>query len=404
VKNTAVTICLYQAIPKGEACRKQTRPPVQRAKHAIKNTLDRTMSRISGQLFLDHYHYLGANGLLDNSNRGDIAIGVAVEEQLKTAFSPRPAQFMEVGWGELNDDVLGEVNSRCDLFVIGGGGYVFVGGDGSIGRRLSDLSAFSKIKCPIVGFAIGLNRLLHEQPRELDDLPEDTGAKIKQLSDTCRLLSVRDLDTQDLFRRCARRVPELTGDPVLFLHGDQTPGKSSPKRKIGINLAAHGWRAISVLKKLLPAFIPFLRDIVKAYDFELVYFLHHDLERPVVSFLRDQGFRLSVVDAMPRAMLACYADVDFVICQMLHSCIFAANAGTPFLNIAYDRKSLAFASLLGLPQCALPYQEAAPETLRPSFDGLYRERERLSGLIENRLHALEKSSVAFGKQIAALVG
>jgi polysaccharide pyruvyl transferase WcaK-like protein len=405
VNNTdnAITICLYVAIPEKEESRKEIRPWPRRLRSLTKYSLDRVATRLSRRLHLNIHHYETALGIRGNSNRGDIAIRLAIRQQLTKAFAPRPVRFLEVKWGELTDYAAAEVNACCDIFVIGGGGYIFLNADGSVGHMLESVEELGKIRCPVFAYGIGLNRLMHEQICGLDGLPDGVRDKIRYLGERCELISVRDHATARLFELYSDKQVALTGDPVLsFVSG----GKASVLRAatsptIGINLAAHGWRTLSVLKPLLPAVIGFLRDIQRKHLAELVYFQHHDLERPVIDFLRARGIKLNIVSGTPNDLLDGYAKADFVICQMLHASIFAATAGTPFLNIAYDDKNLAFGKLLGVPECCLSHRDVSPAVLERKFASLFQDRSLLRDRLESRKRELQSSQLRFADLVAA---
>lgn len=391
-------IGLYTAITERDQYARCPIPLWQRGKSIVRCTINRVATRISGRLFHNHYHYLNMLGRKDTSNRGDIGIRMAIRARLIAAFTPRRIEFVEIGWGSLDDETVAEISRTCDLFVIAGGGFIFIEADGSSGDRLMDVSLFTEITCPVIAYGIGLNRLMHETVHDIYNLPAATRQKIKALGAACQMISVRDADAQALFGLYSDRPAALIGDPVLFLggrHDARRPAQADARPVLGINLAAHGWRSLIVLRRVLPHFLPFLRTLVRDHDPELVYFLHHDLERPVVSFLKDRGFGVRVVDCDPEAMIGHYAQTDFVICQMLHSCIFSANAGVPFLNIAYDSKSLAFASLLGVDECATPCGDADAAALRSRFDSLYERRWELAETIRRRKVELDAETRRF---------
>jgi polysaccharide pyruvyl transferase WcaK-like protein len=398
-----ITICLYLAIPEKEETRREIRPWSRRLKSLTKHSLDRLATRLSRRLHLDVYHYEIAHGLCNNSNRGDIAIRMAIKQQLTKAFAPRPVAFLEVKWGELTDDTVEEINHSCDIFVIGGGGYMFLTANGSVGHMLENAEELGRIRCPVFAYGIGLNRLMHEKLCDLECLPEASRQKIRYLAGRCELISVRDYETAKLFDLYAGKSAALTGDPVLSYVVEKQPpaARREGRPVIGINLAAHGWRALSILKPLLPTIIAFLKDIQRIHNAELVYMQHHDLERPVIDFLRAQGLRFEAVYGTPDDLLNEYARTDFVICQMLHACIFAANAGKPFLNIAYDEKSIAFGKLLGMPECFLPHGNVEPALLESTFVSLFADRVSLSARLERRKKELRFALAQFSDQLAA---
>jgi polysaccharide pyruvyl transferase WcaK-like protein len=256
-----------------------------------------------------------------------------------------------------------------------------------------------KILCPKIAYGIGLNRLMHENVHELHGLPAPAQAALHSFGEACHFVSVRDPDTATLLRLYAPSPAALIGDPALFLAPEVAARPSTRvtqvKPILGLNLSAHGWRAIAVLRRLLPQFVHFLKAVLRDHEFGLTYFVHHDLERPVVAFLKDRGFPITVVDSDPITMIERYREAEFLVCQMLHSCILAANAGLPFLNIAYDRKSLSFAALLGIPDCALAHTEADWLSLRRRFDILYGRRRALAEIIERRKLELHTQSRCF---------
>ena len=150
-----ITICLYVAIPEKDEVRREIAPWPRRLKSFTKYSLDRALTRLSRRLHLDPFHYETAQQIHTNSNRGDIAIRMAVRQQLTKAFAPSPVRFVEVKWGELTDFAAAEINACCDIFVIGGGGYMFLKADGSAGHMLENVEELGKIRCPVFAYGIG---------------------------------------------------------------------------------------------------------------------------------------------------------------------------------------------------------------------------------------------------------
>jgi len=398
-----ITIGLYVAIPEKEETRRDIAPWPRRLKSLTKYSLDRALTRLSRRLYLDPFHYETAQQLHNNSNRGDIAIRMAIRQQLTKAFAPSPVRFLEVKWGELSDFAAAEINACCDIFVIAGGGYMFLKADGSVGHMLEKIEELGKVRCPVFAYGIGLNRLMHEKVCELDGLPESSRQKIRYLSEKCELISVRDAETAKLFALYSDKSVALTGDPVLSYRPEKPvmPVRDTTRLIIGVNLAAHGWRALSILKPLLPTIIASLEGIQHTHDAELVYLQHHDLERPVIDFLHARGLKFRTVYGTPDELLEAYANTDFVVCQMLHASIFAASVGKPFLNIAYDRKNAGFADLMGIPECCLSHSDAELDVLEKRLSSLLRNRFSLSARLEQRRNELGLSQIWFAERLAA---
>jgi polysaccharide pyruvyl transferase WcaK-like protein len=396
-----IRVCLYTCIPEQDEFKRQRYPLREKFKSTLKNAFNGLHTSLTNDLFFDTYSYMIANGLGDNSNRGDLAIRMAIRSQLELAFAPRPIHFLEVGWGRLTQQSINHINRHADLFVIAGGGYIFVNGDGSPGAMLAGSARLTELKCPVVAIGIGLNRVMHETTCSLSDLPSETRKKVEQLSSVCQEISVRDGDTAELFARYGSKPSTVIGDPVLYFNDGDTPTLSrSGPLKMGVNLATHGWRAYSVLKPMLPHIISTLIWIQNDLGAEITYFVHHDFERPVVKYLQKKGLRLKVIDGTPAQLIDAYKEVDFVINQMLHSCIFAANAGVPFLNLAYDRKSMAFCSLLDIQECAIEHSQVTRDILVKKLEDLLGNRSRLSKKIVEKRACLRSESRKFLDKVA----
>ena len=155
-----------------------------------------------------------------------------------------------------------------------------------------------------------------------------------------------------------------------------------------------------MLKPLLPTVIAFLKEIQRTHRAGLLYLQHHDLERPVIDFLRAEALEFELVSGHPDELLNGYARTDFVVCQMLHACIFAAATGKPFLNIAYDQKSVAFGKLLGAPESCVAHGDVDLATLEQRFASLFQNRAGLSVRLEARKKALRLSQNRFAEQLA----
>src|ERR1051325_9542252 len=93
-----LNIWLYTAIPEYDQFRPLTRPVFQRAKSVVRNAASHLSVILTGKFRKDIYHFQVANNLGDNSNRGDIAIRMAVREQIADAFNGRPVNFVELKW------------------------------------------------------------------------------------------------------------------------------------------------------------------------------------------------------------------------------------------------------------------------------------------------------------------
>ncbi|HKU54506.1 MAG TPA: hypothetical protein VJP60_04035, partial [Rhizomicrobium sp.] len=83
------------------------------------------------------------------------------------------------------------------------------------------------------------------------------------------------------------------------------------------------------------------------------------------------------------------------------ACIFAAAAGKPFLNIAYDLKIAAFAELLGMSEYCLSHRDAELGVLEKSFAALRHNRFMLGERLERRRDELRLSQAWFAERLVA---
>jgi len=348
----------------------------QRAKSGIRCFLEKNISQLSGSLLLTDYHFRTTN----HSNRGDIAIG----ESSVQAVSQLGFDVDVIGWDDLSVAKTEWINSNFDAVVLGGGGYIFLDSSGRLNHRIRDLLILEKISKPIISYGIGLNRLMHEESYKtsnFDRLPTETKDYLTRFCDCLNLIGVRDKDTQTLLQPYFNKEVFLIGDPVLFYKQEKDAAFLVKNNSIGVNCAAHGWRAVSVLKKVMPIFENFLGCLTE--NNELNYFVHENLEYPVYDYLRGRGISLSKIDGPTDHLLEHYSECRFVVNQMLHSSIFAFNKNTPSINIAYDLKSVAFFELFGLQECCIPWNYVTERSLMDAAKNVDENRDEISELIKN---------------------
>ncbi|AJP48822.1 hypothetical protein PG1C_11070 [Rugosibacter aromaticivorans] len=403
-----IRVLLYVPVPETQAFLPVKRGVFQEAKSFLKRHWEIEKSVRSGKLCLSDYHHIRTL----SSNRGDIAIGTAVKESLVRAFREDGCEITVAGWDSLSPTSVSWINDEFDLFVIGGGGYIFLDSGGFLNHRKKDIEFLKDITVPIVAYGIGLNRLMYEKTIDVDaftTLPTETKNYLNYFSNVVSEISVRDLPTQQLFQRAAKRDSVLTGDPALFLGLDETPSSLSIRSgesngEVGINVAAHGWRALKILEQVMPVLEPIFFELESKSAKELSYFLHDNLEYPVVEYLRRRGLHLRLVDGLPKVLSEGYRSMDFVVSQMLHSSILAFSVGTPAINIAYDLKSAAFFELFNLSEYSIPWNQLNHERLRYSMDRMRCSLQEVKATIAERRTDLLAEQERFLSRVISLVG
>src|SRR6185295_15368835 len=98
---------------------------------------------------------------------------------------------------------------------------LFINSDGSGGGSFADVPCLRRIRCPVIAYGIGLNRLMHEEVRDVRDIPAKTQSEVKEFTAACSQIGVRDAHTLELLDLYGDKPISLIGDPVLFLRPSQ---------------------------------------------------------------------------------------------------------------------------------------------------------------------------------------
>lgn len=325
------------------------------------------------------FHYSTYQDRQD-SNRGDSAIRRATIQLLRQAC-PGRLEITEFGWEQIDEAFALRANGGADLVVIAGGGYISCNGMGDLPDRfLRHLDVYRRLSCPIIGFGLGLNCLSSYQTGQ----PRLSAQSVVLLGEFTRLLA--QLSVRDAVTRQALGGGEVIPDPALLL--DAKAG-ALPRRGpgdglwLGLNLAFHGPASTLLLARLFPIIVEVLRSLGRTHRLGVVYFVHSDAERLIPRLLRAEGITVRVVDGPPEEMLSWYGMLDIHLCEMLHSCILAANRGVPTLNLAYDSKNWGFYDLMGM-EDILPAATADAEAILGRLSGMLERRDELSRAILRR--------------------
>lgn len=365
----ALCIVLYLAIP--AACERKPYPrtPLEQTKRAIRRSRDvlRWTTKTSASIDFDAWRRFV------HSNKGDTLIRETIRGELTAAFAPRAVRFVELEWGTLSIEQAKNLNGTCDLFVIGGGGYLFLDEDFTLQSRVSrDLDAFSVLDTPIVAYGIGVNRPVETSA----DWHESVAALAKQknrkliteLMGRLDVVSVRDSTTYSLVSESFEKKTLLIGDPVFIADNDgrtlsaRISGAAPQNLRVGLNFALHGHKSSKRYEKYFYSYTRFISELSKLYRVDLHYVAHSDAERVIPCMFRQFGIRMTYHDTGAEQLTALYSSFDFHICQMLHSSILSLSLGIPTINIGYDEKNEAFYRLLKLDDLFIPYTSFDVET------------------------------------------
>jgi hypothetical protein len=371
-------ICLFLATPQHLTDIPVAETAIARLKRRLRRTADRLAWSVRPAQHSLNYAWTD----LENSNKGDHAIRLAIRAQIAAAMAPRPVTFTEVGWDELTPDAADEIGRHHDLFVIAGSGYFFLDRHGNAAARLDrDSKLLGRLQCPAVAYGPGLNRNLSPPDPgatvSADDVSSGGAEVLARLLSHLVAVGVRDANTQRVLQRLTDQRVELMGDPVLFWP-EPPPAASRPvgqKMRIGINLAYHSNAMGARLASNLPVYASFLRRLATEMPAELHYIIHYDAERAVPLMLDSHGVKLVVHDVPANELASLYRTLDLHVCEMLHSSIIAIAAGVPTLNVSYDVKNRAFYEMLGIDRFCLDSQHLSEASLWQAAQALVAERE-----------------------------
>jgi hypothetical protein len=395
-------IALYLVLPED----RQFAPVARSGGAALRAFLRRRLDTIRWQLgeaSLSRYVWERCH----NSNKGDVIIREATKQQLRQAFAGDTVVFTEIAWRELDDAAIARVNADHDLFVIAGSGYVALDEQGRVQDRvLRDLPALERIACPKIAYGIGLNFWLSELAADFTVTDAGSRAALQRLLGGLAAIAVRDAATARALQELTPRKVALTGDPALYYDWSASgPAAARDARiplRIGLNLALHESGLVPLFARLLPIVARFCRDLAAERPVEFLYFAHAEVEYLAPRLLRRHGVAVTLIDAAPGAMLPAYAGLDLHVCQMLHSAIFAVNAGVPVINIAYDGKNLGFFELLAMARWCVPADEVSAALLLDRAGEALREAPALRRQIAAETRRLRDSLDRFLAGLAAL--
>ncbi|HVP86280.1 MAG TPA: polysaccharide pyruvyl transferase family protein [Rhizomicrobium sp.] len=336
-----------------------------------------------------------------DSNKGDILIRIQVEREIERALGAGKVTFFEIGWNELDEQKIHEINETCDLFVIAGSGYLFPVRDKLPKRLIRDCRLIPQIRCPKAAMAIGYNTIAGEE----EELSAESVAMLKALLDSLDLISVRDRRTVELVRNVSGKTPVLAGDPVLLFKEavSPAPSRDASHLRLGVNLAMHGPISVKRVEREIDVWADLLKRLQALHRIEWHYVAHVPSERAVYWLLRGRGIHLHWHDPLPVDLPAVYASLDAHICQMMHSAITAVSVNLPVTAFAYDRKIDGLFELLGLSAYCVPVHGWTPQSVLPVIERMIANRPSIREKIMQAKDALLPVSEGFTSEVADLI-
>ena len=289
-----------------------------------------------------------------------------------------------------NSQKLVNLINQQDLIIIGGGGV--------FGKNALpfNLDIIQKIKTPTIIYSAGLNKFIES----LEDFTPKENRSIQELLNIASLITVRDSNTKKFLEKLDPvKDIEILPDPAIFLEAQKFNLKTNQKSlKVGLNLAFHIFKIRNEYADyLINLFSDFCFKINLQETAEFIYFAHSNYEaafaKKLKTNLEAKNINLKILHLPPKKLKYAYSKVDFVINMMLHSCIFAFSENTPFINILYDQKNLAFLTEIDYKYSIRLSKNIQTENLLSQFYKLKQEKSSVKKSFQDKksqLRAVQK--------------
>ncbi|MDP3836534.1 MAG: polysaccharide pyruvyl transferase family protein [bacterium] len=283
----------------------------------------------------------------DKMNKGDLAIVLAAQELLLAKFPEAHIIDYPVEVLKTYDQKKAAALNSADLVIMGGGGLFY--------RYFLpfSLEMISAIKKPFATFGLGYIREVGARP-----LAKKERDSVIALAKRANFLSVRENYTKRFLVKYGipSKKIKVIGDPALLLQEPSTKIKLAPGFKLGLNLNYSGWLGFGQWREdILNSYRETAKYFQENYGASVYYLKHHPGEDNIYPELKIKGLKL--LDEEPRLQKTLYGKLDLVIGMMLHSCVMAAGAITPEINVAYDLRNRNFARFLGIPESIVELDE-----------------------------------------------
>lgn len=277
----------------------------------------------------------------DKTNKGDLAIVLAVQESLRRHFPGAKINDFPVESIKHYDRLTISAINKGDLVIFGGGGLFY--------RYFLpyDKKAISAITSPLFIFGVGYIQEIGAPALNREEL-----SSLLFFVRRAKLVAVRDIYTFDflLKNKITTKKIRLIGDPAALL-SERVPAsfKSSEQIQIGLNLNYSGWLGFGRWREdILSAYREVANYFIDKHGAKIYYLKHHPGEEKIYPELALKN--ITLIDLPPRQQKYVYGQLDLVIGMMLHSSVMAFGALTPEINVAYDLRNYSFAKFIDCPE------------------------------------------------------
>lgn len=284
-------------------------------------------------------------------NRGDIAIRKSITEALLENLKV-PFAFFNVKYEELTEErIINQVNTESSCLAISGSGLYTNYPTSSGWYFPCKTELFTKIKVPIVLLGIGCNNNLGQDIFK-GEPKENAKKSIKLINDLASISTVRDQRTYNLLKSIGINNHQLMLDPANFLKVPKVP----KEKRVALNLAQHspalgrfdgGKEGQKNRFNNIMNYVT-IGNYLITKGYQPVFIAHDALEQSLILDIQKYLPNLEFVNTDDiNEMLLEYSRCEFSIGAKMHSNILSFAAGTPFISLYYDVKSIEYNKLIG---------------------------------------------------------
>jgi polysaccharide pyruvyl transferase CsaB len=354
------------------------------------------------------------SGYYGFSNSGDEAILMALTRSLKriepqidiTVLSANPADTeASYGVSAVNrNNIINCIKAirQCDCFISGGGSLIQdVTSKKSLVYYLSLIAIARWFGKKVVVYANGIGPLNWAFGRALT----------RRVLLGVDVLSVRDQDSMTLLQKIGITAKPiiLAADPVFSLSKSDSEPAEKMLESRGIDpgkpivcFNVRPWRWSEKINKVLAEVADFIAREMKAQVL-LIALNPEDVQvTHELSELIQSGTAVITGRYRPEEVMSVISHVDLLVGIRLHSLIFAAQAGVPFLGISYDPKVKSLLKMFDMPVIE-DIKALELNDLLIQLSHLWHDREILSQNISKRTEELAKKVQVLNQNVADIL-
>jgi polysaccharide pyruvyl transferase WcaK-like protein len=342
---------------------------------------------------------IGYMGWLKKQNLGDEAVYIAVRDLLKKHLKKKYTLIAKSRHPE---------KAVYDYFICGGG--TILSPWATRWDTYLDLMYKKGAKCFI--FGSGVQPFGYVWPGKTK-LTKKTKELLKSNIERSELASVRTIESKKTCVKVGCRPGKIgvIGDPALACSakgGKELVKLRTKKKIIGISMGtAYGNMLGRDEESMKNAVIGFARTVLMAGKYAVVFFpmWKEDLrvQKEIVKAVGGKDvFSVNKISNVA-STLKLISKLDYVVGMKLHSSVFAAAMGVPFISLAYRPKCTEFANSVGMKKYAIGTDKLSYRVLIKRFNELVKAKSRVERVLKKKKAGYIRKMNLFAAKVASKI-